>query len=207
LRSLAASKLAHEATFGGATALSAVFLHHRLSEALGFFLFREPTPADLRPLAAALERMGFEVEDRPFEARRALVLVSDGAEVGHVDFAHFPYDPVDRPVPWRGLRVDSLLDMTINKLQAVLTRARARDFLDLYFLLRESPQPDVASLLSLVRAKFDVGPSPITLAERLLRVEEFEITDFPRLLRPVKLPAIRRFFEDLARRLLREGPG
>jgi hypothetical protein len=40
--SLARSALAREAVFGGATALSAVYLHHRRSEDIDLFLQREP---------------------------------------------------------------------------------------------------------------------------------------------------------------------
>ena len=148
LRAVARSKLAREVTFGGATALAAVFFHHRRSEDIELFLRREAEPSDLRPVAAALRRRGLTVEHRPLGPRRALVALSGGVEVGHVDFAWFPYEPVDRPVRWQGLRVDSLLDMVVNKLQAVLTRARARDFVDLFFLLREGPEPDLHRLPS-----------------------------------------------------------
>lgn len=86
--------------------------------------------------------------------------------------AYYPYDPIDRPTIWQGLRVDSLMDMTVNKIQAVLTRARPRDFVDLHFLLHEGPERDLDRLLSLARAKFEVGASRVTLAEQLLKVEE-----------------------------------
>jgi hypothetical protein len=40
--------------------------------------------------------------------------------------------------------VESLQDMTVNKLQAVLTRNQPRDFVDIYFLLREGPLRELA---------------------------------------------------------------
>jgi predicted nucleotidyltransferase component of viral defense system len=43
--------LAREATFGGGTALSAVYLHHRFSEDLDFFLPRETSPVEVRALS------------------------------------------------------------------------------------------------------------------------------------------------------------
>ena len=197
--------MAREATFGGATALAVLYLHHRRSEDLDFFLTREVEPAELRALSAAVRRLGFLVDTRPMPMRQTLVLAKSGREVGHIDLAHFPYDPIDRPVRWRGLRVDSLLDITVNKVQAVLTRARERDFVDLWFLLREGAERDVDRLLALTRAKFDVGASRVTLAEQLLRVEA--ITKLPRMIRPLPLAALRAFFVDLARELVRKGPG
>jgi hypothetical protein len=110
-----------------------------------------------------------------------------------------------RVTRWRGLRVDSLLDHAVNKTQAVLTRARDRDFVDLYFLLREGPEPDIEELLRLARAKFDMGPNRMTAAERLLVATE--VTDLPAMLRQVSLKAFHAFFEDLARTLVRRGPG
>ncbi|HKY37903.1 MAG TPA: nucleotidyl transferase AbiEii/AbiGii toxin family protein [Polyangiaceae bacterium] len=196
--------LGREATFGGATALSVAYLHHRRSEDLDFFLTREPAIADLAPLARAVRRLGFKVEIRPLGVRTALVLLKERKEVGHIDVAYYPYDPVDRPTSWQGLRVDSLVDMTVNKVQAVLTRARPRDFVDLWFLLREGPERKLERLLSLARAKFDVGASRITLAEQLLKVEE--IAELPRMLRPVALNELQAFFVGLAREIVRRGP-
>jgi hypothetical protein len=133
-----------------------------------------------------------------------LVVLESGEEVGHVDLVHYPYDPVDRATVWKGLRADSLSDHAVNEVQALLTRARERDFVDLFFLLREGPLRDVEELLSLARAKFDVGANRFTLAERLLGAEEIE--DLPEMLRPITLEQLKRFYADLARALIRKGP-
>lgn len=201
---VAGSPLSREASFGGATALSVLHLHHRLSEDLDFFLTREVEAAELRGIIGQLRRAKLTVEGRTVGPRHTLVLADASGEIGHVDFACFPYDPIDRPARWNDLRVDSFIDMAVNKLQAVLTRARDRDFVDLYFLLKEGPERDVERLLSLARAKFDVGASRITLAEQLLRVEQ--VGDLPRMLRPLELPELRAFHVELARRLVRAGP-
>lgn len=94
--------------------------------------------------------------------------------------------------------------MAVNKIQAVLTRARPRDFVDLLFLLREGRERDIDRLLSFVRAKFEVGANRITLAEQFLKVEE--IAELPRMLRPLSLGDLRRFFVAAARQLVARGP-
>jgi predicted nucleotidyltransferase component of viral defense system len=203
LDAVARSSLANDATFGGATALAAVYLHHRRSADLDFFLLREVEPTDVQSLAASLKR-AFQLDARTVGPRTMLTLSSKGREVGHVDLAFYPYDPVGRPTRWRGLRVDAIEDIAVNKVQAVLTRARERDFVDLYFLLREGPERDVEKLLSLVRAKFDAGPSRVTLAESLLRVEE--VRELPEMIRPLTLEELNEFFVSLARRLVAKGP-
>jgi len=93
----------------------------------------------------------------------------------------------------------------VNKLQALLTRARERDFVDIYFLLREGPERDLDRLLAYVRAKFEVGPAPATLAEKLLAVEQ--LTELPEMIRKVTKLELVTFFEGLARRLVQRSLG
>jgi predicted nucleotidyltransferase component of viral defense system len=200
---VARSRLAAEVVFGGGAALAAVYLHHRRSEDLDFFLDRELEPADLRPVTRALARRRITVDQNVFGPRRSLVLSRAGAEFGKVDFAYYPYEPVARRPTWTGLRVESLLDMTVNKVQAVLTRTQARDLVDLYFLLREGPEPDLERLLDLVRAKFDAGGDRLALASRLLTARD--VGPLPRLLRRVSRKDLIAFLEDQARALARKG--
>lgn len=195
--------LGKEVTFGGGAALASAYLHHRLSEDLDFFLRREIQPADLRPLTRWLSRRGIVVQQRQLGPRLSLVLVQAAEEIGRIDFAYFPYEPIARPTRWQGMAVDSLLDMAVNKVQAILTRFQPRDFVDVYFLLREGPESQLERLLDLVRAKFDVGADRLALAERLLLAGQ--IADLPRLLRPVGLDELRAFFEAQARTLVRKG--
>ena len=100
--------------------------------------------------------------------------------------------------------MDAIEEIAVNKVQAVLTRARDRDFIDLYFLLREGPERDVERLLSLARAKFDSGAGRVTLAECLLRAEQ--TTESPNMIRRVSLSKLRGFFVALARQLVARGP-
>lgn len=90
-----------------------------------------------------------------------------------------------------------------NKVQAVLTRNQPRDFVDLYFLLREGPLRELDALLELVRAKFDVGPHRLGLAARLLLVGD--VRELPRMIRPVTRRELVAFFEERARELMRVG--
>ena len=200
---VARSALGSKVTFGGGTALAVAYLHHRPSEDLDFFSIDEIDQREVAPVARDLARAGFVVNQQVVGPRRILVLSRAGKEIGHLDLSHYPFDPIDRPVPWRGLKVDSLVDMTVNKVQALLTRAKPRDYLDLFFLLREGPERDLARLLTLVRAKFETGADVLTLAEQFLRVDE--VRELPRLFRPVSLPDMTGFFRRAARSLVRKG--
>jgi len=201
---VAASRLASEVVLGGGSALAAVYLHHRTSEDLDFFLMRELETAELTGLAASLRSRTLKTEVEVVGPRTSILLLKGSKSMGRLDFAFYPYDAVGRRKRWRGLTVESLEDMTVNKVQAVLTRARPRDFVDLYFLLREGPLRDLRSLLDLVRAKFDVGSHAMGLAGRLLLARD--IKELPRMIRPVTLPELVAFFEERARGLLQSEP-
>ena len=200
---MAKSPLASLVTFGGGTALAAVFLHHRISEDLDFFSLRELEQAEILPIVRRLRTAGLIVTQEIMGPRRVLILTKRGRQVGHVDVSHYPFDPIDRTVAWRGLRVDSLIDMTVNKIQAILTRQRPRDYVDLFFLLKEGPERDLDRLLGLTRAKFETGADRLSLAERFL--EAARVKELPRLIRPVTRRALVSFFEGLARDLVKRG--
>lgn len=203
LDAVAQSKLAHEVVFGGGAALAARHLHHRRSEDLDFFLPRELEDGELRPLTRSLVRAGLQIDEQQVGPRRTLLLLRDRKEIGRIDFAFYPYDPIARRERWRGLVVESLMDMTVNKVQALLTRFRPRDFVDLYFLLREGPERDPDRLLDFVRAKFDAGADRLALAQRMLLVTD--IDELPSMLKPVSYDELVTFFEDQARALVQRG--
>lgn len=179
--------------------MSALYLHHRATEDLDFFMTRMIEVVEIGPLAAALRTKTTATEVEVVGPRTSIVLLRGNRYLGRIDFAYYPFDPVGRRSRWRGLVVESLEDMTVNKLQAVLTRKQPRDFVDLYFLLREGPLQDLDALLSLVRAKFDVGPHRLGLAARLLLAHE--VRELPRMIRPVALGELVAFFEERAREL------
>jgi len=202
LDAVASSALEREVVFGGGAALAALHLHHRVSEDVDFFAERQIEPTELAPLARALSHRRTTCEIEVVGPRTSLLLVGPTAMVGRVDFAFYPFDPVGRRAKWRGLRVESLEDMTVNKVQAVLTREQPRDFVDLYFLLQEGPLRDLGEILALLRAKFDAGPHPMGLAARLLLVREMR--QLPRMIRRVTHRQLVVFFEQRARELVRQ---
>ncbi|MBI2894013.1 MAG: nucleotidyl transferase AbiEii/AbiGii toxin family protein [Deltaproteobacteria bacterium] len=200
LDAVASSGLRDEVVFGGGAALAAVHLHHRRSDDVDFFLGREVEASELEPVARALARGTVRVDIEVVPPRTSLVLRRPSGPVGKIDFAFYPYDPVGRRTTWRGLVVESLADMTVNKVQAVLTREQVRDFVDLYFLLREGPERDLNRLLDYVRAKFDYGAHRMGLAARFLLVKDLE--RMPRMIRELSPRTLVAFFEQKARELV-----
>lgn len=200
LSAVAESNIAPELAFGGGAALSAIHLHHRTSEDLDFFLTRPLDPLEVEQLGRTIATKTTRVDLEVVGPRTSLVLRRSSGPFGRIDFAYYPFDPIGRRTSWRGLAVDSLVDMTVNKIQAVLTRQQPRDFVDLYFLLQEGPERRLDKLLELARAKFDVGAHPMGLAARLLLVHD--VRELPNMIRRLEIPELVAFFEKKARELI-----
>ncbi|GFP32767.1 hypothetical protein HKBW3S42_01073, partial [Candidatus Hakubella thermalkaliphila] len=120
-----------ELYFTGGSALSAYYLHHRLSEDLDFF-----TPAEdmiqliSRKLLQSLEKKGIK---KSFVE----MITSRGSESMKIQIAlDSPYR-LERTKEIDGVRVDSLIDIAAGKLLALFGRAAERDFVDIYFLIKE----------------------------------------------------------------------
>ena len=92
--------------------------------------------------------------------------------------------------------------MTVNKVQAILTRQQPRDFVDLYFLLQEGPERRLDKLLDLARAKFDVGAHSMGLAARLLLVHD--VRELPNMIRRLQIRDLVEFFDEKAQDLVRK---
>src|SRR4051794_18585012 len=111
------SDIAPEVAFGGGAALAAIHLHHRTSEDLDFFLTRPLDPLEVEQLGRAIATKTTRVDIEVVGPRTSLVLCRASGPFGRIDFAYYPFDPIGRRTSWRGLAVESLLDMTVNKVQ------------------------------------------------------------------------------------------
>jgi len=125
----------------GGTALSAIFLKHRRSNDLDFFTHTEELILPLsQKLEASLVKEGFKVESlRTFHSFVELSISSaDDSTVVHFALdSPFRFEKPSDFDEIPGIKVDSLIDIATNKLLALFGRAELRDFIDVYFLVRE----------------------------------------------------------------------
>lgn len=183
--------------FTGGTALSAIYLHHRLSEDLDFF---SQNKFDTQPLLALVSEWGkkhkFKTKSQELEVVRIFLLKFSDEEKLKVDFGYYPYKRVEKGKTIDSVEVDSLLDIAVNKLQTIHQRTDAKDFVDLYFLLKKFT---VWDLMEGVRVKFRIELDPYTIAADCLKVERFE--NLPVMLKPLNLKELQEFYKDLAKRI------
>lgn len=106
---------------GGGTAL-AIQLGHRTSLDFDFY---SQDKFDTKNLFGAIQTIGC-TED-------TVQVVVDGVDVS---VFHYPYKLIDDLVEFRGIQMAGLNDISAMKMIAIVQRARQRDFVDMYYLVK-----------------------------------------------------------------------
>lgn len=185
----------------GGTALGAFYLGHRRSADLDFFM-REGADYDerVRQFVRLAEGSGLKVVAGSAGPGFRRFVVSDANETVPVDLVLDTAERISPPtVTPDGLVVDSLDDITANKLGAILGRAEVRDYVDLFFLARSGRDP--LAFVAAARRK-DGGIDAAALAFVLSDVKVR--ADPEGLENPVSAGELQAFIDDLRRRLARE---
>jgi predicted nucleotidyltransferase component of viral defense system len=191
----------------GGTALSAIFLKHRRSNDLDFFTNTEELILPLsQKLEASLIKEGFKVERlRGFHSFVELSVSSDNDST----VVHFALDSPFRfeqpsdfdEIP--GIKVDSLIDIATNKLLALFGRAELRDFIDIYFLVKEH-----FNKVDLVEkaAQKDPGFDLYWLGIAMERINDFtdDSPDLHLLARSCTMNDLKAFFRNWKKDILKE---
>lgn len=183
----------------GGTALAGFHLHHRRSEDLDFFSEEE---CDLMALTTFLrtirEDVGFAREDLQQSFNRNLIFLHFPDEILKLEFTYFPFPRIEQGSREYGVRIDSLLDIAVNKLFTIYQQARARDYIDLY-CIRQEKNWSIDDLLPHARAKFDWHIDPLQLGTQFLKARE--VKDIPRMIKDIPQEEWQRFFLDEAKKL------
>jgi hypothetical protein len=169
----------------GGTAL-ALQIGHRHSFDLDFFSQTEDIPTIRTRLEETLA---------PFQATLAdsswgnLVYLVKSVRVG---FYGYSYDLMQPLIEKEGLRLASLEDIALMKLDALLSRAARKDFYDLYFICQKIP---LRGLLDLAPQKYpSVRDFEVQVIKRLVFFENAENQVDPPLLRPVTWQTVKDYF-------------
>lgn len=183
--------------FTGGTALSAVYLHHRESEDLDFFsdldFENEPILEIIKNIASSFKTTyRFTIRHHS----RIIELVQKDKLLMKIDFVYHPYKRLEKGPAIKGFPVDSLFDIATNKLLTVNQRNEVKDFVDLYFLLK---QFTVWDLLYAIKAKYHMEIDLILVASDFLKIEDFDY--LPRMIKPLTLKELKLFFREQAKEL------
>ena len=181
----------------GGTALAAYYLHHRFSDDLDFFVGEKPDTVFLHSFVEKLRGVlgASAVRYEKVYDRNQYFFTIDDKEC-KVEFTLYPFPSLGRSLKKGGMRIDSLRDISANKVMAMLDRFDPKDFVDLYFLLQRR---SLEELRDDAQKKFDMTISNIFLGGELAKVRR--IVALPTMLKPLSIEELRTFFSQQAKLL------
>jgi len=182
----------------GGTALSAFYLQHRYSEDLDLFTLDsdafDRVPFYVAEMATKLNVSVHSLQTAPHFHRYR---VSRTDELVIVDFVKEVVQQISQVKNrFDGIMVDTLDDITTNKICTVVSRAEIKDYIDLYFLARAGYP--VEKFIQRAQQK-DAGVSQAMVAYLLADFKLFKVPDF--MIAPISVEEVQEFFHLLGRKL------
>lgn len=168
----------------GGTALAEFYLKHRLSEDID--LFTEEKEVDQKLIEAYLKRISDLLSIKKINRSVFMGLVSyfliykDGSKL-KVDFNYYPFPKIEKGLKFGQLQIDSIRDIAANKVHTIFMNPRDRDYIDLYFIMKNT-KLELSQLILDAKAKFDWDIDKLTLVSQLLRVKEIKTLETPKIL-------------------------
>ena len=125
----------------GGTCLSRFYFNHRYSEDLDFFCDGTLYSAgqfeiDYLSYVSKI-KSSYEVEITVTGEHFKRLFIKKNDITLKMEFIYEPYPRIDKVLRNKNFFIDSKENIAVNKLTAVYTRKTAKDFFDLYFLLKE----------------------------------------------------------------------
>lgn len=189
--------------FTGGTVLSEFYLKHRLSKDIDLFSEKEVhLPSIVKFIKKAAPKLSATtIREEQFLGLHTFFLKIPNQEDFKVDFNYYPFLRIEKGKSWRGLAIDSLLDIAVNKIHTLYMKPRAREYIDIYFILQKTKY-SLDDLVKFAKIKFDWHIEPLQLSRRFLEVISFE--DYPKMLVVFNKKKIQDFFLQEAKKLEKE---
>lgn len=189
--------------FTGGTALSAFYLFHRISEDLDFFSEQEIHLPSIEKFIGKLKQnlKLVKVDYRKFLGLHTFYLFFSQDNFLKIDFNYYPFPRIEKGVKYHDITVDSLYDIAVNKVHTISMKVRARDFIDIFFILQEKKW-SFKELLMQAKVKFDWHIDPVQLGSQLIKATE--VKDFPRMIKKIEHKEWQNFFLNEAKNLKKD---
>lgn len=180
----------HAFVLAGGTAV-ALYLGHRISVDLDFFTERR---FSTEKLFQAMKRQGL-VPATLQEEEGTLTVTIEGVKVS---LFSYPYPFLEKKAELRGIPVAGLIDIASMKVLAITQRGAKRDFVDLYFILRDVPFAKVAANMF---ARFGAGRiNPAVIGKALVYFVDADADPDPHYLpRKKDWKSVKKYFVDHVR--------
>lgn len=193
----------------GGTALAAFYLQHRLSKDLDFFTVEEEVIGHFgERLKGNLEAKGIRTQTiRKLKSSFEILASKEAVNVPIHLALDSPFRFKEPEEIYLGVKVDSLIDIATNKLLTVFSRSEPRDFVDIFFLIKE--KFSLEELIEKSKLK-DPGLDEYYLAIAFHRANELpdDISKFPvSMIKPIDIKEMKGYFINQALSLLDKAKG
>lgn len=166
----------------GGTALAEYYLQHRLSEDLDFFSYDEVDSTAIQIMLKNIkQKIKFTKIAYQNSYNRNLFFLHFPDEIIKTEFTYYPFTQIEQPKKIDSIKIDSLIDIAVNKTYTIFTNPRTRDFIDLYLILQKEKWK-FGDLVKKSRIKFDMYVDALQIVQQILTVSKQE--DYPRMLIP-----------------------
>lgn len=195
-------KISSKFYLSGGTALAAYYLGHRYSEDLDFFSETEVDSLSVSTYLTKIKKK-FKIKkiDLSTSYNRNIFFLHLPNEIIKTEFTYYPFPPIEKGQTLGNLRIDSLIDLAVNKLFTIYQRSVARDYIDLYCIISKHSFT-IKQLNKYARAKFDFNIDPIQLGTQFIKAKDAK--DFPRMIWDVKAKDWQEFFISEAKKLKKD---
>lgn len=187
----------------GGTVLAEFYLHHRLSEDID--LFTEDKEVYLPSIRTFIQKFATKTKAKKITHSNFLGLESFVLSYPQltfkVDFNFYPFPRINKGGKWKNIAIDSLEDIAVNKIHTISMRQRTRDFIDVYFILKQTTF-DLSYLIRQAKAKFDWDIDPVQLGHKFAQI--VTLKDYPKMLIAFDQKDMEKFFLHLAKSLEKE---
>jgi len=114
-----------------------------------------------------------------------------------VEFSAYPFPLLEQATLVEGVRVDSLMDILVNKIMALTDRREAKDYIDLYWAWQIFPELEVEKLVQEAEKKFGIKGIQYIIQGKFL--DDIPIPEGLQLARPLNLEDYLNYFRTKAR--------
>lgn len=197
------SNLGQKFFLTGGTALSAFYLAHRLSKDLDLFSVEEFDSLELEKLIEQIASTTNSKATTKVKTKTYNEIYLENRKKGWVQRIDFVKE---QPLIFGKRKriddviVDSLENISSGKILAIYGRLEPKDYLDLYFILKETDL-DFFALFEKTKKK-DLGLNEFYFANMISEVEN--LTNFPKTIKPFDKKELVDFFSGLSNKLFKK---
>lgn len=176
----------------------AYYYNHRLSTDLDFFSFDFLANYEILPFINKTKKHFWSQKVNYQNIRNRNIFIFDKKmENLKIELTFFPFQNIWKYTYFnKNLKIDSILDIAINKIHAVSERLEIKDLYDIYFIL-QNENFKLQDLIFWVEKKFWVELNKTDIIARLLYLSNNLESIQPFLIQKINLNKIKKFFENL----------